>query len=70
MAAHTEPDHFRVTYQDVHNLIRESARKIEAFKPDIIIAIGLSLSMACNIRRILTVSLLSHAQVEGKSTAH
>ncbi|KAI0793893.1 PRTase-like protein [Fomes fomentarius] len=40
MAAHTEPDHFRVTYQDVHNLIRESARKIEAFKPDIIIAIG------------------------------
>ncbi|KAI0755755.1 hypothetical protein C8Q74DRAFT_1305283 [Fomes fomentarius] len=40
MAAHTEPEHFRVTYQDVHNLIRESAGKIEAFKPDIIIAIG------------------------------
>ena len=42
MAALSEPEHLRVTYNDVHNLIRESARKIEAFNPDIIIAIGLS----------------------------
>ncbi|KAM5533856.1 hypothetical protein V8D89_012519 [Ganoderma adspersum] len=35
-----EPEHFRVTYNDVHNLIRASAAKIAEFKPDMLIAIG------------------------------
>ena len=36
----SEPQHFRVTYNEVHNLIRESAKKIAEFKPDLFIAIG------------------------------
>lgn len=36
-----EQEHFRITYNEVHNLIRSSARKIqEDFKPDMFIAIG------------------------------
>ena len=35
-----EPEHFRVTYNEVHNLIRASAAKIADFKPDLLIAIG------------------------------
>ncbi|KAH9888830.1 PRTase-like protein [Cubamyces lactineus] len=35
-----EPEHLRVTYNDVHNLIRDSAKKIAEFKPDMLIAIG------------------------------
>ena len=37
-----EPEHFRVTYNEVHNLIRASAAKIADFKPDLLIAIGAS----------------------------
>ncbi|KAH9846036.1 PRTase-like protein [Lenzites betulinus] len=33
-------EHNRVTYNDVHNLIRRSAEKIAEFKPDMLIAIG------------------------------
>ncbi|EIW58633.1 PRTase-like protein [Trametes versicolor FP-101664 SS1] len=40
MAATQEPEHLRVTYNDVHNLIRRSAEKIAEFKPDLLIAIG------------------------------
>ncbi|OJT01888.1 Hypoxanthine-guanine phosphoribosyltransferase [Trametes pubescens] len=40
MAAIQEPEHLRVTYNDVHNLIRRSAEKIAEFKPDLLIAIG------------------------------
>lgn len=40
MAATHEPEHLRVTYNDVHNLIRRSAEKIAEFKPDLLIAIG------------------------------
>ncbi|KAI0343221.1 PRTase-like protein [Trametopsis cervina] len=36
----SEPQHFRVTYNEVHNLIRQSAQKIAEFKPDLFIAIG------------------------------
>ncbi|KAI0255863.1 PRTase-like protein [Lactifluus subvellereus] len=35
----TEPKHFLVTYNEVHNIIKRSARKVEEFKPDLIIAI-------------------------------
>ncbi|CDO73288.1 hypothetical protein BN946_scf185008.g50 [Trametes cinnabarina] len=35
-----EPEHLRITYNDVHNLIRESAKKIAEWKPDMLIAIG------------------------------
>ncbi|THH03136.1 hypothetical protein EW146_g10501 [Bondarzewia mesenterica] len=35
-----EPEHLRATYNDVHNLIKNSASKIAEFKPDIFIAIG------------------------------
>jgi hypothetical protein len=43
MAAHgtAEPEHFRATYNDIHNLIRARAPTIQAeFKPDMFIAIG------------------------------
>ncbi|KAI0048096.1 PRTase-like protein [Auriscalpium vulgare] len=36
----TEPEHLRATYNDVHNLIKKSARDIEAFQPEVFIAIG------------------------------
>ncbi|KAI0924573.1 hypothetical protein AcW2_005426 [Taiwanofungus camphoratus] len=35
-----EPEHVRSTYNDIHNLIRASAKKIAEFKPDMLIAIG------------------------------
>ncbi|RPD64408.1 PRTase-like protein [Lentinus tigrinus ALCF2SS1-7] len=35
-----EPEHFRITYNEVHNLIRASAEKIAQWKPDMLIAIG------------------------------
>ncbi|KAI0820806.1 PRTase-like protein [Trametes gibbosa] len=35
----SDPEHNRVTYNDVHNLIRRSAEKIAEFKPDMLIAI-------------------------------
>ncbi|KAI0272484.1 PRTase-like protein [Gloeopeniophorella convolvens] len=35
-----EPAHIRVTYNDVHNLIKRSAKEIAEFKPDLFIAIG------------------------------
>lgn len=38
-----EPDHVHATYNDIHNMIKASAQKIQAeFKPDIFIAIGKS----------------------------
>ncbi|KAI0372814.1 PRTase-like protein [Pilatotrama ljubarskyi] len=40
MATIQEPEHLRVTYNEVHNLIRDSAKKIAEFKPDMLIAIG------------------------------
>ncbi|KAI9440556.1 PRTase-like protein [Lactarius indigo] len=36
----TEPEHIRVTYNEVHNIIKKSAEQISEFKPDILIAIG------------------------------
>lgn len=36
----TEVEHFRLTYNDVHNIIKKSAEKINEFKPDLVIAIG------------------------------
>ena len=38
----SEPEHFRTTYNDVHNLIKNAAPKIAEFKPDLFIAIGAS----------------------------
>ena len=35
-----EPQHFRITYNQVHNLIKRSAKEIAEFKPDILLAIG------------------------------
>ena len=35
-----EPEHLRITYNEVHNLIRASAAKIAEWKPDMLIAIG------------------------------
>ncbi len=37
-----EPEHLRITYNEVHNLIRASAAKIAEWKPDLLIAIGMS----------------------------
>ena len=42
MATTEEPVHIRVTYNDVHNLIRAAAAKTAEFKPDMLIAIGAS----------------------------
>jgi hypothetical protein len=36
----TEVEHFLVTYNDVHNIIKKAAEKISEFKPDLVIAIG------------------------------
>ena len=36
----TEPEHIRVTYNEVHNIIKRSAEQIKEFKPDLLIAIG------------------------------
>jgi hypoxanthine phosphoribosyltransferase len=37
-----EREHLRVTYNDIHNIIRATADKIESeFKPDMFIAIGM-----------------------------
>lgn len=41
-AAMSEPEHLRMTYNDIHKLIRASAEKIADFKPDMLIAIGAS----------------------------
>jgi len=38
-----EPRHFRITYNQVHNLIKRSANEIAEFKPDVILAIGKTL---------------------------
>jgi hypoxanthine phosphoribosyltransferase len=35
-----EPKHFRVTYNQVHNLIKRTAKEIAEFKPDVLLAIG------------------------------
>ena len=39
----TEVEHLRVTYNDVHNIIKKSAKKINEFKPDLVIAIGMEI---------------------------
>jgi hypothetical protein len=39
----TEPEHLRATYNDIHKLIRDAAAKIAEFKPNLFIAIGLSI---------------------------
>lgn len=36
----TEPEHIRVTYNEVHNIIKKSTEQISEFKPDLVIAIG------------------------------
>jgi len=35
-----EPKHVRLTYNQVHNLIKRSAKEIAEFKPDVLLAIG------------------------------
>jgi hypoxanthine phosphoribosyltransferase len=40
MAAEPEPKHYRVTYNQVHNLIKRTAKEIAEFKPDVLLAIG------------------------------
>jgi uncharacterized protein len=37
----SEPQHFRVTYNEVHNLIKRSSEEIAKFEPDLILAIGM-----------------------------
>jgi len=39
----SEPQHFRLTYNEVHNLIKRSAKEIAEFKPDLMVAIGMVL---------------------------
>ncbi|KAJ6581324.1 hypothetical protein B0H19DRAFT_1114728 [Mycena capillaripes] len=36
----TEVEHLRVTYNDIHNLIRKSTPEIASFNPDLLVAIG------------------------------
>jgi hypothetical protein len=53
MAAHgtAEPEHFRATYNDIHNLIRARALTIQAeFKPDMFIAIGVYMCVCVGAR--------------------
>ena len=60
-----EPEHIRVTYNEVHNIIRDSAKKIQEFKPDMLIAIGDQLFLSVNCYRH-THDMLGGTQVEGK----
>lgn len=39
-----ELKHLRATYNDIHIIIKDSADKIAAFKPNLFVAIGLYLS--------------------------
>lgn len=36
-----QPPHSRATYNEIHKLIRESAKRIVGFRPNLFIAIGL-----------------------------
>ena len=36
----SEVQHIRVTYNDVHNIIKTASEKIADWKPDLLIAIG------------------------------
>ena len=36
----SEVQHIRVTYNDVHNIIKAASEKIADWKPDLLIAIG------------------------------
>ena len=36
----SEPEHIRVTYNQVHKIIGTTAEKIAEFKPNLLIAIG------------------------------
>ena len=36
----SEPEHIRVTYNDVHNIIKAASEKIAEWKPNLLIAIG------------------------------
>ena len=47
-----EPEHLRITYNEVHNLIRASAAKIAEWKPDMLIAIGVSSAGAFYRKRL------------------
>jgi hypoxanthine phosphoribosyltransferase len=40
MAAEPEPKHIRLTYNQVHNIIKRTAKEIAEFKPDVLLAIG------------------------------
>lgn len=35
-----EIEHIRVTYNDVHNIIKETSKRIAEWKPNMLIAIG------------------------------
>ncbi|RDX54246.1 PRTase-like protein [Lentinus brumalis] len=48
-----EPEHLRITYNEVHNLIRASAAKIAEWKPDMLIAIGIGFFPARVMRTFL-----------------
>jgi len=36
----SEPPHHRLTYNEVHNIIKRSTEEIAGFKPDLMLAIG------------------------------
>ncbi|KAI0766935.1 PRTase-like protein [Trametes elegans] len=69
MAAVQEPEHLRVTYNDVHNLIRASAQKIAEFKPDMLIAIGTPHAFGFFPARVLR-TFLKHPSRKGNIPIH
>jgi len=57
-----EIEHVHATYNDIHNLIKVSADKLAAFKPNLFVAIGLYFSTVMHNNATDTV-----AQEEGRS---
>ena len=45
-----EPPHIRITYNEVHNIIRDASAKIAEWEPDMMVAIGEpSLTLSCHL---------------------
>lgn len=47
-----ELKHLRATYNDIHDIIKNSAEKIAIFKPNLLVAIGSYLSSVSVITRL------------------
>ncbi|KAL5492247.1 hypothetical protein ACEPAI_3694 [Sanghuangporus weigelae] len=56
MGSLNEPEHLRVTYNDVHNIIKAASKKIAEWKPNLLVAIGEVLNILTSLHYRLTCS--------------